>query len=333
MIKSVRKNATLLICILILHSYHAKSQENLKAVEKFFESAIEINKNGAEIEIKKEFLYKKDTLPDVYPYKNTTREFQWDKIRKKLFLLDAIQENSASWAVLQNYKNIYGEPKPVKNFHKDEYNEICDSLGVRRSQSIPLYSLEDSITPLLYDRDGSLVRVTGEDGNFIKIATVYFKGDWIVPKKYIKLLDNNVVFRKAIFIDRTNQNIATLEKVNSTWLVRSMVKATTGLHKPPYEYETPLGIFVIQEKKNKMIYNEDGSDEEAGFAPYASRFSGGAHIHGIPVNGPLDANLIENSPILGTTPHSHMCVRTTTSHANFIYNWGTIGDTIVFVFD
>jgi hypothetical protein len=327
----MRKNAILLTGILILHVCHTKSQESLKAIGNYLESAVEIGKNKVTIE--KEFLYTKDTLPDSYPYKNTTREFQWDKIHENLTLLESIQQEAGSWAVLQNYKNIHGKPKPVKDFHKNDYNDLCDSQGVVQSQSAPLYAATDSITPLLYGRDGSLVKVIDKNGNFIKVATVYFKGNWEVPEKYVKLLDENVVFRKAIFVDRTNQNIATLEKVNSTWLVRSMTKATTGLHKPPYEYETPLGIFVVQEKKDKMIYNKDGSDEQAGFAPYASRFSGGAHIHGIPVNGPLDAGLVENSPILGTTPHSHECVRTITSHAKFIYDWEAIDDTIVFVID
>jgi hypothetical protein len=331
MIKLMPKNATLLMCILILHVCQTKSQENLNIIEKYLESAVGIEKN--KVTIKKEFLYAKDTLPDSYLYKNTTREFQWDKIRQSLTLLESIQEEPGSWAVLQNYKDIHGKPQPVKNFHKNDYNQLCDSLGVAQYQSAPLYAATDSTTPLLYGRDGSLVKVINKDGNFIKIATVYFKGDWKVPQKYVKLLDDGVVFRKAIFVDRTNQNIATLEKVNSTWLVRSMTKATTGLHKPPYEYETPTGIFVVQEKKDKMIYNKDGSDELAGFAPYASRFSGGAHIHGVPVNGPLDAGLVEDSPILGTTPHSHECVRTITSHAKFIYDWGTIDDTIVFVID
>jgi hypothetical protein len=331
MIKSMWKNVVFLVCAFTLHAYHAKSQESLTAVGKYIESAV-----GAErdkIAIKKEFLYSKDTLSDSYPYKNTTRGFQWDKIRANLILLESAQRQDGSWAVLQNYKNIHGKPKSVKDFHTNEYNQVCDPQGVAQSQSSPLYAATDSITPLFYGRDGSLVKFLGGSGDFVKIATVYSEGNWKVPKKYVKLLDDDIVFRKAVFVDRTNQNIATLEKVGSTWLVRSMTKATTGLHKPPYEFETPLGIFVVQEKKNKMIYNEDGSDEVAGFAPYASRFSGGAHIHGIPVNGPLDAGLVENSPILGTIPHSHECVRTITSHAKFIYDWGAIDNAIVFVID
>jgi len=330
MTKSTQKNTILAICMLALHLCPAKSQEHLSKIQHFLKSVAETQKTG----IEKDLVYKKDTLSDVYPYGKTTREFQWDKIRERLVFLDAIQEEPATWAVLQNYKNMHGASKLVKKTHKNEYNEICDSLGVRRYQSIPLYAAEDSITPIIYGIDGSLVKVTGENGGFIKIATVHTKENWDVPKKYIKLLNDSVVFRRAIFVDRTNQNITTLANVNSQWLVRSMTKATTGVHRPPFDYVTPLGIFVIQEKKSKMVYNKDGINEMAGFAPYASRFSGGAHIHGVPLETEnINATLIETSPTLGTTPRSHECVRTVTSHAKFIYDWGLVGETIVFVFD
>ena len=156
--------------------------------------------------------------------------------------------------------------------------------------------------------------------------------EWMVPRKYIETIADTVVFRKAIFVDTKNQNIATMEHVGDKWLVRSMNPATTGLHRPPYAQETPPGIFVIQEKKSRMIYLVDGTTETGGFAPYASRFTNGGYIHGVPVNAPRK-NLIEFSPSLGTTPRSHMCVRNATSHAKFIYDWAPIEGTLVFVFD
>ena len=111
-------------------------------------------------------------------------------------------------------------------------------------------------------------------------------------------------FSKVIFVDRTDQNIATLEKVGTVWYVRSMNPATTGLHNPPYQQETPLGVYVIQEHKPKMYYLRDGSSEIAGFAPWASRFTRGGYIHGVPLNNPkaTEKNYIEFSPTLGTTP-------------------------------
>jgi len=76
-----------------------------------------------------------------------------------------------------------------------------------------------------------------------------------------------------------------------------------------------------------MYYVKDGTSEIAGYAPYASRFTNGAYIHGVPVQYP-HKNIIEYSPSLGTTPRSHMCVRNASSHAKICIRLGdykTIG--------
>ncbi|MEG0648067.1 MAG: murein L,D-transpeptidase, partial [Bacteroides sp.] len=39
-----------------------------------------------DIEISKELLYDKHTLADTYPYKDTTRHFQWEKMKERLAL-------------------------------------------------------------------------------------------------------------------------------------------------------------------------------------------------------------------------------------------------------
>lgn len=284
------------------------------------------------IEIKKELLFDKHTLADTYPYKDTTRAFQWDKIREQLKSLEAIRNEQSDWGILQNYKNKNGEAPLVKKYRRDAYKRIADTLGVERFQSVPLYSLVDSTVPELYGKDGELVRLIKENGRFYQLETINPHAEWLVPKKYVKAIADTVDFRKAIFVDRTNQNIATMEKSDSEWLVRSMNPATTGMHKPPYAQETPLGLFVVQEKKSKMIFLVDGTTETGGFAPYASRFTNGGYIHGVPVNAPRIA-LIDFSPSLGTTPRSHMCVRNATSHAKFVYDWAPLEETLVFVFD
>lgn len=285
-----------------------------------------------DIRIETELLYDQHTLADTYPYKDTTRQFQWDKIRQRLALLEFIQRKPARWAILQNYKNRNGEAPLVKTFRRDAYKRVADTLGVERYQSVPLYPLTDTITPEIYGRDGALVKFLREENRFIEIEGIDTPGEWFVPKKYVYLIPDTVVFRKAIFVDRLNQNITTLEQVDSTWFVRSMNPATTGLHRPPFAQETPEGLFVLQEKKVKMIYLVDGSKETGGFAPYANRFTNGGYIHGVPVNAPR-TSLIEFSPTLGTIPRSHMCVRNATSHAKFIYEWAPINETVVFVFD
>ena len=92
---------------------------------------------------------------------------------------------------------------------------------------------------------------------------------------------------------------------------------------------------TVQEHKPKMYYLRDGSSEIAGFAPWASRFTRGGYIHGVPLNNPkaTEKNYIEFSPTLGTTPRSHMCVRNATSHAKYIYDWATPLESLVIVID
>jgi hypothetical protein len=111
-----------------------------------------------------------------------------------------------------------------------------------------------------------------------------------------------------------------------------MNPATSGVHRPPYSKETPTGMFVIQENKPKMFYYKDGTTTLEGFAPYASRFTNGGYIHGVPTNNPK-GNIIEYSATLGTVPRSHMCVRNTTSHAKFIYDRAKPLKSLVIVID
>ena len=284
------------------------------------------------IEIEKDLIYTQYTLTDSYPYKDTIRIFQWDKIRNRLGFLDSIQKLNASWAILQNYKNRNGRAPLVKKYRKNAYSHLTDTFGIERDQSVPLYIPGDTMAVERYGRDGTLVRYIADDIRFIRVETIAFGGEWLVPRKYLKKISDTICFDKTIFVDRTNQNITTLSYEGSKWLVRSMNPATTGLHRPPYELETPLGMFVLQDKAYKMFYYKDGGTEIGGYAPYANRFSNGGYIHGVPVNN-LTAGFIEFSPTLGTTPRSHMCVRNVTSHAKFIYKWAPIDETLIFVFD
>ncbi len=289
--------------------------------------------SGEDIKIKKELLYDQYTLEDSYPYKDTTRSFQWEKIKSLLARVENMQREPKMWAILQNYRNNNGEAPLVKTYKRNEYKRIADTLGVERYQSVPLFHPKDTVTGVRYGRDGSLVNILQDStSNFIKVATTDFDGEWYIPRRYVKQIHDTIIFKKVIVVDRNNENIVTLEKNDSAWVVRSMNPATTGLHKPPYQQETPLGMFVIQEKKVKMFFLVDGTTKTGGFAPYASRFTNGGYIHGIPVNEPRKT-LIEYSPSLGTTPRSHMCVRNATSHAKFVFDWAPAEQTIVFVIE
>ncbi|WP_455673344.1 L,D-transpeptidase [Phocaeicola sp.] len=307
--------------------------EAREAVTEVIEEVMEKDVTPEEISIEKELLYDKHTLDDVYPYKDTTRRFQWEKVKERLALLENIRRKPSQWCILQNYKNRNGEAPLVKKFKRDAYKRISDTLGVERYQGIPLFALNDTLTGERYAQDGSLTRYLGEEGKFTKVEPIFMGGEWYAPTKYIKQIPDTVVFDKAIFVDRKNQNIATLERAEEgKWLIRSMNPATTGQRRPPYAQETPLGMFVLQEKKTRMIFLKDGSAATGGFAPYASRFNNGGYIHGVPTNAPA-TGIIEYSYTLGTTPRSHMCVRNATSHAKFIFDWAPVNETIIFVLE
>lgn len=288
--------------------------------------------NIEDIILEKELLFDKYTLDDRYKYRDTFRIVQWDKIKRALFYADSLQLGIHQWAVLQNYRNKNGEATLVKEYHKNKYNLIADNYGVSRYQSVPLYLVEDSVTPVRYGRDGSLVRIVDSGEKQMRVQTIDFPGEWNVPSRYVKILPDTVAFYHVIVVDVTNQNIVSLEKLHGKWLARSINPATTGLARPPYQHETPKGTYLLQEKKEKMFFLKDGTNTIAGFSPYASRFTNGAYVHGVPVNYPRET-FIEYSASLGTTPRSHMCVRNATSHAKFIYDWAPPQETLIFVID
>ena len=290
---------------------------------------------ASDIQLKKDLAYDKHTLEDVYPYKDTTRSFQWDKVKDRLAIIENInREKGTQWAVLQNYKNRNGEAALVKRFERNAYKRVTDTLGTQRYQSVPLYLLTDTLTPEIYGKDGEPVRYLGQVGSFVKIAPAYSGGEWYVPLRYVKQLPDSIKgFKKAVMVDRHNQNISTLEQSSpGEWTILSMNPATTGRYAPPYAQRTPLGMFVVQEKKAKMIFLKDGSQETGGFAPWASRFCNGGYIPGVPSNVP-QTSVIEYSHTLGPIPRSHMCVRNATSHAKFIYDWAPENEAIIFVLE
>lgn len=288
---------------------------------------------ASDIEITKELFYDRYTLKDTYPYQDTVRRFKWETIRKCLAFVENIQYDTLHWGVLQNYKNQNQEAPLVHRYVRNVYGRIADTLGVERYQSVPLYLPSDEETPERYGRDGSLAVVKGEEGDFYRISPVTISGEWLTPRRYLKPLKHPTVFHHVIFVDRKNQHIASLERVSQgKWKVRSMNPATTGLHRPPYAQETPLGLFLLQQKKERMVFLKDGSSAVGGYAPYASRFTNGAYIHGVPVNVPRTA-MLEYSWSLGTVPRSHMCVRNATSHAKFIYDWAPSEAALVVVIE
>nr|WP_307776146.1 L,D-transpeptidase [uncultured Cetobacterium sp.] len=285
----------------------------------FFEIILfKINLNAAMIE--RELLYDKYTLTDTYTKNKKTKMIQWDKISQYLDSLEAFESEHIQYGSLGNYKNSKGgTPTPKKDF------------GIRWYQAIPLYTHDDLKVPYRYAKDGSLVAILAVGGKYTTVKLKEFDGIWLVPNRYVKI-SNVKEFDKVIFIDIKYQNLVSLEKVDTVWKVRSINPITSGLDKPPYQLPTPLGSFIVQSKKRQMWYLKDGSKTEIeGHSPYATRFSGGGYVHGIPINLPR-TELIEYGWYLGTYPRSHMCVRSATSHAKFLYEWSEINKTLVINF-
>lgn len=287
----------------------------------------------SDIVLTKQIAFEDYTLDDVYPWRDTVRSFKWEVIKTRLAAVENAQLTDKRWGVLQNYKNRNRTAPLVRTWTRNNYGNITDSLGVERYQSVPLYAPGDTLQPSLYGRDGTLVEVLSDDSTSVVVNDVFRGGTWTVPRRYVAMLADTVAFHHVIVVDRRDQNIATLTRTaRASWSVLSMNPATTGMRNPPYAKATPLGYFVLQQKKERMIYLADGSSAYGGFAPYASRFTNGAYIHGVPVNAP-GTEIIEWSWSLGTTPRSHMCVRNATSHARFIYDTMPLLATLVVVIE
>jgi len=182
-----------------------------------------------DIIIEKQLLYDQYTLEDKYPYRDTFRYIQYDKIRDRLYLLDSIQRKRSRWAVLQNRSNNNGEADLVKEWVRNSYNRVSDRYDVEKHQSVPLFGPGEEI-PERYGRDGSLVKILGmsADSSRYRVESYNAPGEWEVPSKYVALIEEGSSFGKAIMIDRHNQNISTFEKSGDKWLTRSINPATTG---------------------------------------------------------------------------------------------------------
>ncbi|MDR2885519.1 MAG: L,D-transpeptidase [Rikenellaceae bacterium] len=294
-----------------------------------------------EIVIERALLFEKYALADTFPYRDTVRVIQWDKITRSLEMFDSMLLRPTAWCVLGNRHNRNGIAPMARVVHPNDYKNVSDAFGVERRNAIPLYLSADSLAPECYTQDGSLARLFSPPGDSLAVVEpLHIGGRWTVPSQYVRHIVADTLdpmaqpaFDHAIFVDRHNQYIVTLQRESPKWLVRSVNPCTTGRRLPPYQYQTPRGVFAIQEKKKEMIFLKDGTtDVREGFAPFASRFSNGGYIHGVPVNYPR-TETIEWSWTLGTTPRSHMCVRNATSHAEFIFNWAPTLQTAVFIFE
>lgn len=258
----------------------------------------------------------------------TERLYQFDKMEEAVKKAEAYAERG-DLTYISNYQNRNGYAPLYRGGAVDEE-------GNRRSQSAPGYPSLSDMDSFLYLGDGTLVRYLFPSGDYARIEVVASGERYYVPSKFIpdhKIHD----LTKVIVIDVTNQNEGVYEKIEGTWTLISYSQATTGTT-GRYSQPTPTGFYFGMESRPYFRYYEDGTTRIQGYAPYAIRFAGGAYVHGVPVNYKYhaDGTLItpptqEYSKTIGTVPLSHKCVRNYTSHAKFLYDWFTPGETIVIV--
>lgn len=266
----------------------------------------------------------------VHPNIVEKREFQFELMGERLDRLDH-EAAIGSLTYIRNYKDLKGRA-PAWN------GQNLDGFGTRRYQSAPGYETPSKSSSFRYLTDGMLVRYIGKEGSFVKVNSLEDAKDYFVPEQYVPGLPNMTVPCKAIIIDRKNQNEAVFEKLNGQWVLISYTLATTGTTSA-YKQETPLGYFYGIETRERFYFYKDGTSNIQGYAPYALRFSGGAYIHGVPVNyvfrdgNRIDPGMQEISRTLGTIPLSHKCVRNYTSHAKFLYDWFEPDKTVVIVIE
>lgn len=267
------------------------------------------------------------------------RTYQLEKMLESIMHLQEEVEGRNT-AYISNYKNKNGEPPMIGNMEIDSYGE-------RRFQSAPAYTEPSYDSDFRYIADGSLIVITGKEGDFYRARVIKLGLEYYIPQNYVSTLNQLKKLNKVVVIDRKYQNEAVFENKKDQWNLVSYTYATTG-EKSKYKLPTDLGYFMAINKLPKFYYVDDETQEIVGYAPYAVRFSGGAYIHGVPVEyekgadgKPIkdekgeykDPGMQEFLITIGTSPRSHKCVRNYTSHAKFLYDWINIGRTAVIVIE
>lgn len=256
------------------------------------------------------------------------RRFRFDHMYNSILHLEEILNNN-KFAYISNYKDVNGSP-PLIN------NKALDNYGMQAFQSAPAYIDINNLSNFRYFPDGMIVLILEDIKDYYKVKGLDYEGEYWIPKKYISFDNNLESLDKVVVVDVTNQNQGVFEKIENQWTMISYGLATTGA-KGKLAYETPIGKFKVQEKKERFYYLNGKGKELGGYAPYAIRFAQGAYIHGVPVdfiekNGEkIDPGIRESLFTIGTMPRSHKCVRNYTSSAKFIYNWAEPSNTAVIV--
>ncbi len=254
----------------------------------------------------------------LHSSEGTPRTFRFGRMQ------DAVNElrqqvSQGALHFVSNYKNQNGAPPQKGEAAVDEY-------GYRVYHSAPAYGQADTGGDFRYIPDGMLVRILEATDDLYHVNAPTFGGNYYIPKKYI---DGEATLNRlnhVVVIDRSQQNQASFEVGENGLNLISYTLSTTGIP-GNFSFETTLGSYKVIEKKDRFEYLKSDTQDIAGYAPFAVRFTGGAYIHGVPVayeeedGERVDPGPIEYLHTIGTFPRSNMCVRNYTSHAEFLYNW------------
>ena len=324
----------------------AKTLKTFKRKERIPVSAIvqSTSGDGKEWFMVEYYANKKAVTAFVAASSATLRGFQLGRSAGIIRNLEAFASQE-TMAYVHNYKNRAGRPPTLAGKTKD-------ALGNNRDQAAPLYDAPGG-TLQRYAEDGTLLGILETSGDWSRIRLADGAGEYWTPSRYLSQEKAIKELRQAIVVDRRSQNIALFEKSDAAWSLISLSLATTGGN-DKYRMPTPLGLFQAIERRSRFQYLGDISQEIEGYAPYATRFSGGAYIHGVPVNyvtqtiqpetdaagnqgtpttKRIDPGMREYLSTIGTVPLSHKCVRNYTSHAKFVYDWVQLGQCAVIVIE
>lgn len=270
----------------------------------------------------------------VYGYvtsdKGISRKFRFDKMSEEIKRLE-YELSQFNYGYISNYKDRNGSPPLIDG-------KALDKFGIQAYQSAPAYYSLENKNDFRYFPDGMIVFILDEASGHFKVRNLVYEGDYWIPKHFISFDDNLDRLEKVIVVDKTNQNEALFENRDGKWTMISYTLATTGVPEGN-KYETPTGSFKVLQKRDKFYYLNNRTKEIGGYAPYGTRFSAGAYVHGIPVayikedGKDIDPGMKEYLLTIGTTPRSAKCVRNYTSHAKFVYDWADLNDTAVIIID
>jgi len=304
------------------------------------------------------YWYENEVIKTGYVYSKivSLRTFRFELALEQIEHLESFFSTEKQMGKINNYKNYSGWAPRIDGGD-------TDAFGNKRDQSAPLYDSYDAESSFRYLSDGQIFDIIDDSYNMYYVYVPYYDAYGYLPKKYVSTSNSVKELKQAIFVDVKNQNIFSLELLEDQWVVKSISFATSG-KESEYKEKTVPGYYAAIQKKDQFLYLDDITKELDGYAPYAIRFNGGAYLHGFPVNfhwktekklvspeefdeegiltkeavyedirigGPIDPGHIEYSYTLGTIPLSHKCVRNPTSHAEFMYNWINLDQSIIII--